>query len=280
MKNLSGKVALVTGASRGVGKGVALGLAEQGATVYVTGRAASGGSPTTPLAGTVQETADEITRLGGRGVAIVCDHEDDAQTRQAVERVVDETGRLDVLVNNVWGGYEHFWDGTEFWLESGFWTAPIGRWDSMFQAGVRAHYVTSVLAAPTMVAQESGLIVNISSEAAEKTDLGVSYGVAKSATDRMVACMAHDLEPHGVAAVSLYPGLVRTESVLRAAEYFDLSDSESPQFVGRAVAALATDPDVLRHSGKVVRSAVLAREYGFTDTDGRRPGAGDPPYQG
>ncbi|WP_432950209.1 SDR family NAD(P)-dependent oxidoreductase [Kribbella sp. CA-253562] len=227
MASLEGRVALVTGASRGVGKGIALGLGEQGATVYVTGRAAAGGPPTTPFGGSVQETADEVTALGGRGVAVVCDHAVDAQTRQVIERVVAETGRLDLLVNNVWGGYEHFWDGTEFWREAGFWTEPIARWDSMFTTGVRAHYVTSVFAAPTMVAQGSGLIVNVSSDAAEKTDAGVSYGVAKSATDRMVACMAHDLRPHGVAAVSLYPGLVRTESVLAAAEFFDMSDSES-----------------------------------------------------
>jgi arylsulfatase A-like enzyme len=125
MGTLEGKIALVTGASRGVGKGIALGLGEQGATVYVTGRTERGGSPTTPLDGTVQETAAEVTALGGRGVAIACDHRDDEQTRQAVGRVVTETGRLDVLVNNVWGGYEYFWDGTEFWLEAGFWTVPI-----------------------------------------------------------------------------------------------------------------------------------------------------------
>ncbi|MEU4607702.1 SDR family NAD(P)-dependent oxidoreductase [Kribbella sp. NPDC023972] len=264
MGTLDGKVALVTGASRGVGKGIALGLGEQGATVYVTGRAEAGGTPTTPFAGTVQETAEEVTALGGRGVAIVCDHRDDEQTRNAVARMVAETGRLDVLVNNVWGGYEHFWDGTEFWLERGFWTVPVDRWDSMFQAGVRAHYVTSVAAAPTMVAQGSGLIVNVSSDAAGKDDAGVSYGVAKAATDRMVACMGHELREHGVAAVSLYPGLVRTESVLRAG-VFDLSDSESPQFIGRAVAALAADPDVMRFTGHVVRSAELGRQYGFTD---------------
>ena len=228
MGTLEGKVALVTGASRGVGKGIALGLGEQGATVYVTGRTEAGGSPTTPLDGNVQETAAEVTALGGRGVAIACDDRDDEQTRQAVEQVLAETGRLDVLVNNVWGGYEYFWDGTEFWLEAGFWTVPIDRWDAMFQAGVRAHYVTSVMAAPTMVAQGSGLIVNVSSDAADKDDAGVTYGVAKAATDRMVACMAHDLRDHGVTAVSLYPGLVRTESVLRAAEHFDLSDQNPP----------------------------------------------------
>ncbi len=279
MGTLEGKIALVTGASRGGGEGIALGLGEQGATVYVTGRTEVGGTPTTPFGGTVQETAEEVTALGGRGVAITCDHRDDEQTRRAVAQVVSEAGRLDVLVNNVWGGYEHFWDGTEFWLEAGFWTAPIDRWDSMFQAGVRAHYVTSVAAAPTMVAQGSGLIVNVSSDAAGKDDVGVSYSAAKAATDRMIASMAHDLRPHGVTAVSLYPGLVRTESVLRAAEHFDLSDSESPLFVGRAVAALAADPNSIHFTGQVVRSSTLAQHYNFTDTDGRRPGTGDQPYQ-
>jgi dehydrogenase/reductase SDR family protein 1 len=278
MRTLAGKVALVTGASRGVGRGIALGLGEQGATVYVTGRTAVGGLPTTPLPGAVQGTADEVTKLGGRGIAVVCDHQDDSQTKRVVAQIEQDSGRLDILVNNVWGGYEHFWDGTEFWLEKGFWTAPLSRWEAMFQSGVRAHYVTSVIAAPLMVRQGSGLIVNVSSDGAEKDDAGVSYGVAKAATDRMVACMAHDLREHSVAAVSLYPGLVRTESVLRAAEHFDLSDSESPQFVGRAVAAMAGDPEVLRRSGQVVRTAELARQYGFTDLDGRQPGDSRTPY--
>jgi dehydrogenase/reductase SDR family protein 1 len=272
MQTLAGKVALVTGASRGVGRGIAHGLGEQGATVYVTGRSAGDGPPTTPLGGTVQDTVQEVTELGGRGIGVVCDHQDDSQTRAVVEQIAREAGRLDILVNNVWGGYEHFWDGTEFWREKGFWTVPVSRWDVMFSAGVRAHYVTSVVAAPLMVGQGSGLIVNVSSDAAQKDDAGVSYSVAKAASDRMAACMAHELREHSVAAVSLYPGLVRTESVLRAAEYFDLSDSESPQFVGRGVAAMAADPDVMRHSGRVIRTADLAREYGFTDIDGRLPG--------
>ncbi|TCC58731.1 SDR family NAD(P)-dependent oxidoreductase [Kribbella pittospori] len=271
METLVGKVALVTGASRGVGKGIALGLGEQGATVYVTGRTESGGATPTPLPGTVQETAEEVTAAGGRGVAIACDHRDDEQTRQAVRRVVADAGRLDVLVNNVWGGYEYFWDGTPFWEEAGFWTQPIERWDSAFQAGVRAHYVTSVAAAPTMVAQGSGLIVNVSSEGAEKTDTGVAYGAAKAATDHMIACMAHELRDHGVTAVSLYPGLVRTESVLRAAEYIDLTVSESPQFVGQAVAALAADPQVHQFTGQVLRTSQLSQHY--NDTDVHHPGA-------
>mgnify|MGYP001769223927 CR=1 FL=1 len=141
----------------------------------------------------------------------------------------------------------------------------------MFQAGVRAHYVSSVLAAPIMIAQHSGLIVNISFFAAQRDDKGVAYGVAKAADDRMAACMAHELRPHGVAAVSLYPGLVRTESVMKAAEYFDLSNSESPQFIGRAVAALAAAPNIIQRSGKTLVAAALALEYGFTDIDGKQP---------
>lgn len=179
--------------------------------------------------------------------------------------MVADAGRIDVLVNNVWGGYEYFWDGTPFWEEAGFWTQPIERWDAAFQAGVRAHYVTTVAAAPTMVAAGSGLIVSVSSEGAEKTDMGVAYGAAKAATNHMTACMARDLLDHGVAAVSLYPGLVRTESVLRAAESFDLTTSESPLFVGRGVAALAADPEVIRHTGQVIRTAALAKEYAFSD---------------
>ena len=171
----------------------------------------------------------------------------------------------------MWGGYEYFYDGTEFWNEKGFWTVPLGRWDKAFGAGVRAHYAASVLAAPLMIAQGSGLIVNISFFAAQKDDMGVIYGAAKAADDRMAGAMAHELREHHVTAVSLYPGLVRTEGVMRAAEYFDLSNSESPQFIGRAIAALANDPNVLQKSGRVVVAATLALEYGFTDIDGKQP---------
>jgi len=271
MKSLSGKVALVTGASRGVGKGIAVGLGEAGATVYITGRTVEEGKAVVELPGTIHQTAEEVSQLGGKGIALLCDHANDEEVKAVFQRIQIEQNHLDILVNNVWGGYEFFNDGTEFWNEKGFWTAPLSRWDKSFQAGVRAHYVASVLAAPIMITQRSGLIVNISFFAAQLDDKGVAYGAAKAADDRMAACMAHELREHNVSVVSLYPGLVRTESVMKAAQYFDLSNSESPQFIGRAVAALASDPDIMRKSGQILVAAAVAQEYGFSDIDGKQP---------
>jgi len=271
MKSLIGKVALVTGASRGVGKGIALGLGEAGATVYITGRTEKEKQAAVHLPGTIYQTADEVSNLGGKGIALHCDHSNDEEVKDVFRRIQTEQDRLDILVNNVWGGYEFFNDDTEFWKEKGFWTVPLSRWDKSFQSGVRAHYVASVLAAPVMIAQRSGLIVNISFFAAQRDDKGVSYSSAKAADDRMAASMAYELREHHVAAVSLYPGLVRTESVMKAAQYFDLSNSESPQFIGRGVAALAADPNIMQKSGQILVSASLALEYGFTDIDGKQP---------
>jgi len=265
------KVALVTGASRGVGKGIALGLGEAGMTVYITGRTLKEGQAAVGLPGTIFQTAEEVNSLGGKCIPLVCDHRDDGQVTNVFQQIADEQGRLDVLVNNVWGGYEHFYNGTEFWKETGFWSIPLSRWDSMFQAGVRAHYAASALAAPVMIAQGAGLIVNISFFAAQRNDKGVAYGVAKAADDRMAMAMAHELRPYNVAAVSLYPGLVRTEGVMKAAQFFDLTNSESPQFLGRAVAALAADPNIMEKSGSVLVAAALGLEYGFTDIDGKQP---------
>ncbi len=270
-KSLSGKVALVTGASRGVGRGIAIGLGAAGATVYVTGRTLVEGDSPLPLSGSLESVAEEVTRASGRGVPIRCDHTDDGQTRAVIERVLHEEGRIDVLVNNVWGGYEHFVDGTAFLEERGFWTVPIPRWDSCFQAGVRAHYVASALVAPGMVERGSGLIVNVSFFSAFRDVDGVAYGTAKAADIRMVACMAHELKDHGVAAVALIPGLVRTEGVMRASEHFDLSNSESPTFLGRVVASLAGDARLMERTGQWLVAAELAEEYGIVDVDGKRP---------
>lgn len=244
----------MTGATKGIGRGVAGELARKGARVFVTGRSVP-----------EHEPFDEpIT-------TIRCDHRDDEQVEAAFELIARESGTIDVLVNSVWGGYERMVDNGEFTWPRPFWEQPLWRWDAMFGAGVRAHYQASQLVARTMVRSRRGLIVNISFWAAQKHIGNVAYGVSKAATDKMTADMATELKPHDVAVVSLYPGLVRTEKIMEAAPYLDLSNSESPAFIGRAIAALAADADVLRHSGKVLVAAALANEYGFTDIDGTTP---------
>ncbi len=251
--DLTGRIAVVTGGTFGVGRGVASVLAERGARVFVTGRSAHDDGANTGITG------------------IRCDHRIDAEVIAAFERVQTEAGKIDILVNNVWGGYEGMVENGAFTWGKPFWEQPLWRWDAMFSAGVRAHYQASQLAAKSMVANRSGLIVNISFWAAQKHIGNVAYGVSKAATDKLTADMAVELRPHGVAAVSLYPGLVRTEKVMEAAAWLDLSNSESTQFIGRAVAALAADPNVIRHTGAVLVAASVALEYGFQDIDGKAP---------
>jgi len=223
------------------------------------------------LPGTIQETAEAVNRLGGIGIPVRCDHTDDHQVEALFEQIDREQSRIDLLVNNIWGGYERMFEGNEFTWPHPFWMQPIWRWDAMFNSGVRAHYVASELAAKRMVIQGSGLIVNISFWAAQKKIGNVAYSVSKAATDRMTSYMAEELKPYGVTVLSIYPGLVRTESVMNAAAFLDLSNSESPQYIGRAVAALASDPDVLKRTGTVCVAAALGQEYGFDDIDGKRP---------
>ena len=254
MRTLAGRIAVVTGGTAGVGSGIASELANCGARVFVTGRS-------------IQDGARNDTQV----IGIRCDHREDEQVASAFERVTQEAGAIDILVNNVWGGYEQMMEDGVFTWSKPFWEQPLWRWDAMFDAGVRAHYYASQLAAQSMVARRRGLIVNISFWAAQKHIGNVAYGVSKAATDKMTADMAKELRPHGVTVVSLYPGLVRTEKVMQAAAWLDLSNSESPEFIGRAVGALAADSEVMRHTGGVRVAANLAIEYEFSDIDGKAP---------
>jgi NAD(P)-dependent dehydrogenase (short-subunit alcohol dehydrogenase family) len=251
--SLRGQVALVTGASRGVGRGVASTLRQTGAIVYATGRSIAGA-----------DLEPSIFR-------IPCNHTDDDAVRRVFERIALEQGTLHLLVNNAWGGYEQMVDAAgRFTWPLPFWDQPPERWNLMIDAGVRAAFVASQHAARLMTPERHGLIANISFWAAQKYVGNVIYGIAKAATDKLTADSAHELKRHNVTVVSLYPGLVSTEAVISAG-VFDLGRAETPAFVGRAVAALAADPAVSRWNGQVVVAAALARYYGFTDVDGRLP---------
>jgi len=266
MGPLAGKVAIVTGASRGIGKGCALELGAAGAVAYLTGRTLAEGSA--PLPGTVPATAAEIASAGGRAFAVACDHRDDAQVASLFERVGKQQGRLDLLVNNAFRIPKELTAGLPFWR------CPISNWDDMIDVGTRSAYVASVLAARMMTAQGSGLIVNISSSGAAEYAWHVAYGVGKAALDRLTADSARELREHGVAVISLWPGLVLTERVNSTRESLptlDFASAESQRFSGRAVVALASDPECLRRSGSACTSHDLALEYGFRDVDGRLP---------
>lgn len=265
-------VALVTGASHraGVGKGAALDLAELGATVYITARTLKQeDNPNYP--GSLRTTSEQVKELGGRAVPIRCDHTDDRQVKSVFRRILKEEGRLDVLANCVWGGYDRLratggkpmrsdrqdanYVKTYTWNDP-FWKQPISMWDEMFITGVRSTYVSSVLAAAIMADQRSGLIVNPSLS----SNINVPYGASHHTIDYLTESMAAQLKEYRVTVVSLYPGLVIEKEDNRP-------DSESPLFVGRAVAALASDRKALSKTGKVWRTRDLAREYGFKDVD-------------
>jgi NAD(P)-dependent dehydrogenase (short-subunit alcohol dehydrogenase family) len=266
MEALAGRVALVTGASRGIGKGCALELGAAGATVYVTGRSRHEGDA--PLPGTIGATAAEIEAAGGTAIAALCDHRDDSQVEELFQRIRDEHGRLDVLVNNA------FLIPKELVSGKPFWELPVSNWDDMIDVGTRSAYVASRLAARMMVEQGRGLIVNISSSGAREYAWHVAYGVGKAALDRFTADAAVELAGRGVAVVSLWPGLVLTERIERARAALPdgaLAGAESQRFTGRAVVALAGDPEVSKKSGRAFASRDLADEYGFKDVDGTLP---------
>lgn len=260
------RVALVTGASRSVGKGVALALGSDGWTVYVTARGEVG------VDGRLDRTAAEITERGGHGVAVQCNHGDDAQIEALFARIADERdGRLDLLVNNVWAGPADGYAG----FSQPFWKRPVSDWDTLIGLGLRAHYVAGVEAAKLMVPRGSGIIGNISSFGTRRYLHSVLYGMSKAGLDKMAADMAVELNGTGVTALSLWLGLIRNERMIASGmtefEGFSLDDAESPEFVGRVIVALANDPDVGRRSGQTLVTAETALEYGVTDVDGRQP---------
>jgi NAD(P)-dependent dehydrogenase (short-subunit alcohol dehydrogenase family) len=270
MKKLQGAVAVVTGGTRGAGRGIARALGGAGATVIVTGRSTRATGTTEGLPGTVEDAAEDVNRRGGRGIAMKCDHSDEAEVTALFETIRRDHGRLDLLVNNAWGGYEGY-DAAEFKLP--FWEQPTERrWQGMFVAGVRAQLLAAQRAAPILVAQRRGLLVSTLAWDEGKYLGNLFYDVAKAAVARMVSGMARELRPHGVAAVALACGFMRTERVL-AADLPDYSRTESPEYAGRAVAALAADPSILERTGQVLYTGNLAREYGFVDVDGNQPPA-------
>ena len=279
---LDNVVALVTGASRGAGRGIALELGAAGATVYVTGRSVGGGPTTDNVPGTIDESAREVTDRGGRGIAVRCDHTVDADVESLFDRIRHEHGRLDLLVNNVWGGYENS-ECRPLPLVP-FWEQSLHQWDAMLTAGVRAHLTASRLAVPLMLPQRRGLIVSTTANLEALPYLrNLFYDLAKNAVARLVWAIAQELREHGIASLAVAPGFMRTERVVEAFRRAGAPDAitgpggpkETTAYLGRAIVALASDTEVIDKSGQLVEVGALAREYGFTDIDGTQP----PPFR-
>jgi NAD(P)-dependent dehydrogenase (short-subunit alcohol dehydrogenase family) len=282
---LSDCIALVTGASRGAGRGIAVELGAAGAAVIVTGRSKAGAeaphyqgvlerSGLSRPPGAIDETAAAVTAAGGTGIAMACDHADPDAVAGLVERIEAEVGAIDLLVNNAWGGHESF-DGR---FSAPFWEHPLAHWPAMIDGGARLHLLAARAVAPRMVARQRGLIVATTFwDRGRPLKGNLYYDLGKATINRLAFAMAEELRPHGVASLAVSPGWMRTEWVLAAhgtdeAHWQDvpaLARTESPRYLGRAVAALAADPAVMRRSGQVLRAADLAADYGFTDIDGR-----------
>ncbi|KXK60585.1 short-chain dehydrogenase [Micromonospora rosaria] len=280
---LKGRVALVAGATRGAGRQIAVQLGAAGATVYATGRSSRAGRSEMDRPETIEETAELVTAAGGEGVAVRVDHLVPDQVRDLVRRIDDAHGRLDILVNDIWGG-----DALTTWHEP-VWRQPLDAGLRLLRLAVDTHLVTSHVALPLLIRNPGGLVVEMGDGTTEYNAtnyrLSIFYDLAKTAVNRLAFAQARELEPHGCAAVALTPGWLRSEAML---EHFGVTEatwrdatatephfviSESPAFVGRAVAALAADPDRARWNGRSTSSGELAQVYGFTDLDGSRPDA-------
>lgn len=265
---INDRVALVTGASRGAGKGIAIALGAGGATVYVTGRTREEGDA--PLPGNLAATAKAVSEAGGRGIPLYCDHQQDEQVRAAFEQVKREQGRLDILVNNATALSDALTN------KGPFWEKPLELTD-IWGVGMRSHYVATHMAAPLLLASDRALVVNTSSFGGRIYMHGPAYGAGKAAVDKMAHDMAVDFSPYGVAVVSIWMGLLLTERTRQVFEaepemYADLVDTcETPQFTGRVIEALYRDPELLARSGKVWIGAELGEEFGVTDINGKQP---------
>ena len=270
---LEDKTAVITGASRGAGRGIALVLGEAGATVYLTGRSVRGAQTSELVGTTLEDTATMMAERGGVGIPVRTDHTKDDEVEALFARVRDEQGRLDLLVNNAWGGYE----GYDETFDAPFWDQPLARFDRMFSAGVRASLVATRMALPLLRA--GSVVVNTTLEMDPTVyDAALFYRTAKITLNYLTFGMAHDFRRAGrdVAVLGVAPGWMRTEAIIEDVRsgklaQSELEQTESTEYTGRAVLALATDPDVMGKSGQILRTRDLAREYGFTDVDGRQP---------
>jgi NAD(P)-dependent dehydrogenase (short-subunit alcohol dehydrogenase family) len=270
MKSLTGKVALVTGGSRGAGRAIAVELGKAGATVYVTGRSTKGNS-TQNFPGTIDDTVSEIEEAGGKGIAVRCDHTIDSETEAVIKQIREGQGRLDILINNVWGAHD-------IGVNPGaFWELPLANWDTMFTAGVRAQLATNHFAIPLLRENKEALIIHTTFWDDGKYTGQFYYDLAKNALVRMAYGLSEELKGDNIAVLAVSPGFMRTELVLEHMgvdeahwqESEDLRKSETPYYVGRAITALAMDPGVLEKTGQVLKAGDLAKEYEFTDVDGR-----------
>jgi NAD(P)-dependent dehydrogenase (short-subunit alcohol dehydrogenase family) len=282
MLPLKGKIAVVAGATRGAGRGIAAGLGEAGATVYCTGRSIRGQASDLNRTETIEETAELVTALGGRGIPVQTDHTAEADVQALFRRIQEEQdGQLDILINNIWGGEKLIEFDTPFWKHS----LPNGL--LMQERAVKAHLITAYYGAPLLVKQGSGLIIEVTDGIDYKYRGSLFYSLAKISPIHLAEAMAADLRPHGVAAVAATPGFLRSEEML---EHFGVSEanwrdavhsgqphtehfgeSETPRYIGRGIAALAASPDLMDRSGQVFSSWRLSDEFGIVDLDGRRP---------
>src|SRR5687767_4452818 len=281
--SLEGTIALVAGATRGAGRGIAVSLGEAGATVYCTGRSTRAARSEYDRPETLEETAELVTEAGGAGIAVPTDHLEPGQVQALVERIDQEQGRLDVLVNDIWGGEKLFdWDKP-------VWEHDLANGLRLLDLAIKTHLITSHFALPLLIRNPGGLVIEMTDGTAEYNAvnyrINAFYDLAKTAVIRLAFAQSKDLEPHGATALALTPGWLRSEMMLEAfgvteANWRDATEriphfgiSETPRYVGRAVAALAADADRARHNGASLSSGALAREYGFTDLDGSRPDA-------